>query len=68
MSNKPDILNPSADSVRQAYTDLVKNIPDDAQQFLSEGMKQIDLFDYPYHVRVIMQQYNELWGEESALH
>ncbi len=68
MPENTEALNPGADSMRQAYTDLVENIPDDAQQFFSEGMKQMDLVDYPQHVREIMQQYNDLWGEESALH
>ena len=66
MPENADALNPAADSMRQAYSDLIENIADDARQFFSEGMKQMDLVDYPNHVREIMQQYNELWGEESA--
>ncbi|MEA1890854.1 MAG: hypothetical protein U9N50_13895 [Pseudomonadota bacterium] len=51
-----------------AYSDLVKNIPDDARQFFNEGQKQMEIVDYPDHVKEIMQQYNDLWGNEDALH
>lgn len=33
-----------------------------------QEMEQMDIVDYPDHVRDIMQQDNVLWGDESALH
>ncbi|NOY15874.1 MAG: hypothetical protein GXP23_02875 [Gammaproteobacteria bacterium] len=60
-SHDPEIMH-------QAYSDLVKNIPDDARQFFNEGRKQMEMVEYPDHVKEIMQQYNDLWGNENALH
>jgi hypothetical protein len=54
--------------IQQAYADLLENLPDEARQFFSEGMKQMDSVDYPQHVRDIMQQYNDRWGDEDAIH
>lgn len=53
MPESTDALNPCANAIRQ---------------FFNEGMKQMDLVDHPHHAREIMPQYNELRGEESALH
>jgi len=60
-SHDPEIM-------QQAYSDLVKNIPEDARQFFNEGQKQMEIVDYPDHVKEIMKQYNDLWGDENALH
>ncbi len=60
-SHDPEIM-------QQAYSDLVKNIPDDARQFFNEAQKQMEIIDYPEHVKQIMQQYNDLWGDKNALH
>jgi len=32
------------------------------------GQKQMDITDYPDHVKEIMKQYNDLRGDENALH
>ncbi|HEC26724.1 MAG TPA: hypothetical protein ENI67_04860 [Gammaproteobacteria bacterium] len=60
-SHNPEIM-------RQAYSDLVNNIPEDAREFFNEGQKQMEIVDYPDHVKEILQQYNDLWGGENALH
>ncbi len=60
-SHDPEIM-------QQAYSDLVQNIPEDARQFFNEGQKQMEIVDYPDHVKKIMLQYNDLWGGENALH
>jgi len=65
----------TAEAMRQlfqpAYDPLLKLAPyTDILSVLEPGqaMEQIDIVDYPDHVRVTLQQYNDLWGDESALH
>ena len=54
--------------IEAAYDLLVKHLPNDARQFFSEGMQQMDIVGYPQVVREIVEKYNQMWGTESALH
>ena len=75
MQGSLNTLSSSAEAMRQlyqpAYGPLLKLTPGtDLFSVLEPGqaMGQMDIVDYPDHVRDIMQQYNDLWGDESALH
>ena len=66
---KASVLEPGQAMMEQALPVIERtSLPDDARHFFSEGTKQMETVDYPDHVRDIMQQYNDLWGEESAFH
>jgi len=51
-----------------AFQSLVTHLPDDAQRFFSEGMEQMDLLNYPPHVREVMDRYYRKWSIERSLH
>lgn len=68
-TDKASVLEPGQAMMEQALPVIKRTShSNDARHFFSEGMKQMEIVDYPDHVRDIMQQYNDLWGEESALH
>lgn len=54
--------------MEHVFDQLIKNIPADAQQFFAEGVQQMDLVDYPQHVRVVMEKYASRVGSNSVLH
>ena len=75
MPGSINTLSSTAEAMRQlyqpAYDPLLNLTPDtDIPSALEPGqaMEQMDIVDYPDHVRDILQQYNDLWGDESALH
>ena len=75
MPGRINTLSSTADAMRQlyqaAYGPLLKLTSDTDMPSVLEpwqAMEQIDIVDYPDHVRVTLQQYNDLWGDESALH
>ncbi len=54
--------------IESAYNMLIKNLPQDARQFLHEGMQQMDIVGYPQEVREVVERYDKMWGSESTLH
>ena len=75
MPGSINTLSSTAEAMRQLYQPthdpLLKLTHDtDILSILEPGqaMEQVDIVDYPDHVRDILQQYNDLWGDESALH
>jgi len=54
--------------IEAAYDTLVKHLPNDARQFFSEGMQQMEIVGYPQAVRDVVEKYNQMWGSGSALH
>ena len=56
------------DMMETAFEELATNLPQDAPQFFSEGMEQMELLNYPAHVREIMERYNRKWNIDRALH
>jgi hypothetical protein len=51
-----------------AFTLLTTHLPEDATQFFSEGMQQMEALDYPPQVREVMQKYHRQWPENRSLH
>jgi hypothetical protein len=54
--------------MEQAFASLASHLPDDALQFFTEGMQQMDALDYPLHVRKVMQKYYRQWTMNRSLH
>lgn len=47
------------------FEQLVFRLPDDAPGFFAEGMEQMDIIDYPDHVRNIMQTYYQMTNQPT---
>ena len=58
----------NAEAMEMAFEQLIKNLPTDARQFFKEGMQQMDIINYPDHVKVVMEKYNNLFTEDGNLH
>ncbi len=56
------------DAMDVAFQALVTHLPQDASRFFSEGMEQMDLLDYPPHVREVMDRYYRKWSIDRSLH
>ncbi|WP_455221385.1 hypothetical protein [Kaarinaea lacus] len=41
------------------FDELIRNVPEDAEQFFEQGMQQMEKLDYPEHVREVMTRYLE---------
>lgn len=60
-THQPDIME-------EAFTLLTTNLPEEAAAFFAQGMEQMDLLDYPPHVREIMSRYHKKWNINRSLH
>jgi hypothetical protein len=47
--------------MEKVFDELVHQLPDEAPQFFSEGMQQMDALDYPAHVKEVMTRYFDTW-------
>jgi hypothetical protein len=54
--------------MEQAFAQLTSKLPEDAGQFFSEGMQQMDALDYPDPVRKVMARYHRQWNMDRSLH
>ena len=52
-------------SAPPAIPALVFRLPEDAPGFFAEGMEQMDIIDYPDHVRHVMQTYYQLTNQPT---
>lgn len=43
--------------MEQAFEQLLVRLPNDANKFFTEGMEQMEIIDYPTHVRDMMEKY-----------
>jgi hypothetical protein len=60
-THRPDIME-------AAFAILIRDLPEDAARFFSEGMQQMDLLNYPSHVRDVMDRYYRKWSLNRSLH
>jgi len=60
-THQPDLMD-------EAFADLVSHLPEDAAGFFSQGMEQMDLLNYPPHVRAVMDRYYRKWSINRSLH
>jgi hypothetical protein len=54
--------------MEQAFAQLTSSLPEDAGQFFTEGMQQMDALDYPEPVREVMAKYHRQWNMDRSLH
>lgn len=54
--------------MEQAFAQLTSRLPEDAGQFFTEGMQQMDALDYPETVRKVMEKYHHQWNMDRSLH
>lgn len=43
--------------MEHVFEELIRNVPEDAEQFFRQGMQQMEELDYPAHVRAVMSRY-----------
>jgi hypothetical protein len=60
-THQPDIME-------QAFQLLTGYLPEDAPGFFAQGMEQMDLLNYPPHVRAVMDRYYRKWSVDRSLH
>ncbi len=60
-THQPDVMD-------EAFTRLIEYLPEDAPGFFSQGMEQMDLLNYPPHVREVMNRYYRKWSVNRSLH
>ncbi len=48
-----------------AFERLLYRLPDDAAHFFAEGMKQMDIIDYPENVREVIKNYYQLTNQPT---
>lgn len=60
-THQPDVME-------EAFAVLVENLPEDAPGFFTQGMEQMDLLNYPPHVREVMNRYYRKWSVNRSLH
>ena len=65
--NQAIIATRSLDPKRMeiVFEQLVFRLPEDAPGFFAEGMEQMDIIDYPVHVRQVMQTYYQLTNQPT---
>ncbi len=56
------------DIMEEAFSVLIRDLPEDAPGFFSRGMEQMDLLNYPSHVRNVMDRYYRKWSVDRSLH
>jgi hypothetical protein len=54
--------------MEEAFDSLVEHLPEDAAGFFSQGMEQMELLNYPPHVRAVMDRYYKRWSVNRSLH
>ncbi len=54
--------------MENAFDAINEHLPADAPGFFRDGMEQMELLDYPDHVREVVQRYFNLWSNRRALH
>jgi len=45
--------------MKHVFEELLQNIPENAETFFEQGMRQMDELEYPDHVRAIVSRYHE---------
>ena len=60
-THQPDVMD-------EAFALLTEHLPEDAPDFFTQGMEQMDLLNYPPHVREVMERYYRKWSVNRSLH
>ena len=60
-SHQPDVMD-------EAFAVLIEYLPEDVAGFFTQGMEQMDLLNYPPHVREVIDRYYRTWSVNRSLH
>lgn len=60
-THQPDVME-------EAFAVLTEHLPEDAAGFFAQGMEQMDLLNYPPHVREVIDRYYRTWSVNRSLH
>ncbi|MEA2080846.1 MAG: hypothetical protein U9P00_13530 [Pseudomonadota bacterium] len=60
-THQPDVMD-------EAFAVLIEHLPEDAAGFFTQGMEQMELLNYPPHVREVMDRYYKTWSVNRSLH
>lgn len=52
--------------MREIFDRLVAALPEDADRFFTEGMREMKRLNYPQHVRTVMREYFEHWTQHTV--
>ena len=55
-------------TMEEAFTFLIRHLPEDAAQFFAAGMQQMEALNYPARVRQVMEKYHRQWTINRTLH
>ncbi|MGB7934301.1 MAG: hypothetical protein WCH04_19170 [Gammaproteobacteria bacterium] len=55
-------------TMEEAFTLLIRHLPEDAAHFFAAGMQQMEALNYPAHVRRVMAKYHRQWTITRTLH
>jgi hypothetical protein len=68
--NRGIVATRSHDPARmeEAFTFLIRHLPEDAAGFFAAGMQQMEALNYPAHVRQVMEKYHRQWSVTRTLH
>ena len=55
-------------TMEEAFTFLIRHLPEDAAQFFASGMQQMEALNYPAQVRQVMEKYHRQWTINRTLH
>lgn len=58
----------NTDLMAVVFDQLIKNIPADVRQFFKEGMQQMEIVNYPDHVKTAMEKYYKLYQSDDNFH
>lgn len=51
-----------------AFQTLTRHLPEEAPEFFRTGMEQMELLNYPGHVREVVEKYHRQWRTQHTLH
>ncbi len=54
--------------MHKAFALIIQHLPEDAQDFFTQGMEQMALLDYPTDIKQIMQYYYQQWTSTTTVH
>ena len=51
--------------MNSVFEQLLQRLPEDAEKFFAEGMKQMDIINYPEHVKHVIEHFYQLTNKPT---
>ena len=55
----------NVDIMNSVFEQLLQRLPEDAEKFFAEGMKQMDIINYPEHVKHVIEHFYQLTNKPT---